>query len=83
MKASKELAAIQRCLRELNTINGSGKVKLIELEQGDGDPVFVNPKDGIAWLEPRGGTKTRIHFTGGSTTIVKGTPAEVAELLED
>lgn len=48
------------------------KVELVELEQQDGDKIFVNPKDGIAWLEPRGSNRTRIHFTGGSATTVKG-----------
>lgn len=84
MKVSQELVKLRRVLESIGSGSAGGtNMKLIELEQADGDPAFVNPKDGVAWLEPRGVDKTRVHFTGGSSTVVKGTPAEVAELLED
>lgn len=55
-------------------------VKLVQLEQIDGDPEFVDPDD-VSRVEHRTADSSRIHLKGGKNFVVKGAAIDVRNFI--
>ncbi len=58
----------------------SAMTRLVEFEQSDGDPIFINPRDVSIVEAHRGGA--RVVMKSGEEKTVVGTDADVASRLE-
>lgn len=80
MKTSEEIRKIQRCLRELDGANGA---KYLRLEDKDGQTIWLilTRGDGVVYLEPAKGGKTKVK-SGTGTITVDGTPDDIKAIFE-